>query len=442
MAVERRKLDVRHARRGRRDAENLLAKGYDKAGNWDLAQVRGHLAEWMRFPIEGFPKPPLLHPADVLADAGDGRARRCSRRFSPTDSRRAGGRCPQTVSALRWRRGGGGREAAGRPSSGWKAHTGEVHPVAAVRRDDQGRRRSQLQLKHCGASPEFSGAQEQISRDRHAERGTSATEKTWFPPKQKAGKIVQIIGSTFDVEFEEGHLPDIYNALKINGEDRGRDRHQPHRRGAAAPRRQPRAVRRARAAPTASSAAWRPIDTGGAGVGAGRPGNARPRVQPARRADRRPRAGQDQGDGVPSTASRRSSRPVAEVRGARHRHQGHRPADAARPRRQGRPVRRGRAGQDGHPHRTHQPHREGLQGLLGVRRRRRADPRGERPLAGNAGDEDQRRGRRQERARELRDGVRPDERAARCSPPRRAVGADDGRVVPRRDRHRDAALRR
>ncbi|MFO0804844.1 MAG: F0F1 ATP synthase subunit beta [Gemmataceae bacterium] len=32
----------------------------------------------------------------------------------------------------------------------------------------------------------------------------------------KTGKIVQIIGSTFDVEFEEGHLPEIYNALKIN----------------------------------------------------------------------------------------------------------------------------------------------------------------------------------------------------------------------------------
>jgi F-type H+-transporting ATPase subunit beta len=29
------------------------------------------------------------------------------------------------------------------------------------------------------------------------------------------GKIVQIIGSTFDVEFDEGHLPGIYNALKI-----------------------------------------------------------------------------------------------------------------------------------------------------------------------------------------------------------------------------------
>ena len=40
------------------DAENLLAKGYAKAGNWDLAQVCGHLAEWLRFPVEGFPKAP------------------------------------------------------------------------------------------------------------------------------------------------------------------------------------------------------------------------------------------------------------------------------------------------------------------------------------------------------------------------------------------------
>jgi hypothetical protein len=41
-----------------RDAEGLLAKGYDKAGNWDLAQVCGHLAEWLRFPVERFPKAP------------------------------------------------------------------------------------------------------------------------------------------------------------------------------------------------------------------------------------------------------------------------------------------------------------------------------------------------------------------------------------------------
>src|SRR5712671_1520904 len=38
---------------------------------------------------------------------------------------------------------------------------------------------------------------------------------------QKVGKIVQVIGSTFDAEFEEGHLPEIYNALKIDSDVKG-----------------------------------------------------------------------------------------------------------------------------------------------------------------------------------------------------------------------------
>ena len=35
--------------------------------------------------------------------------------------------------------------------------------------------------------------------------------------KQHIGKIVQIIGPVVDVEFEAGHLPEIYNALRIQG---------------------------------------------------------------------------------------------------------------------------------------------------------------------------------------------------------------------------------
>ncbi|HEY7328869.1 MAG TPA: F0F1 ATP synthase subunit beta [Gemmataceae bacterium] len=38
---------------------------------------------------------------------------------------------------------------------------------------------------------------------------------------QHTGRIVQIIGSTFDAEFEEGHLPEIYNALRIDTEYKG-----------------------------------------------------------------------------------------------------------------------------------------------------------------------------------------------------------------------------
>ena len=35
------------------------------------------------------------------------------------------------------------------------------------------------------------------------------------------GHIAQVIGSTFDAEFEEGHLPEIFNALTIDAERKG-----------------------------------------------------------------------------------------------------------------------------------------------------------------------------------------------------------------------------
>ena len=38
---------------------------------------------------------------------------------------------------------------------------------------------------------------------------------------QHTGHIVQVIGSTYDCEFEEGHLPEIYNAIKIDSEYKG-----------------------------------------------------------------------------------------------------------------------------------------------------------------------------------------------------------------------------
>lgn len=35
------------------------------------------------------------------------------------------------------------------------------------------------------------------------------------------GRISQVIGSTFDVEFEDGHLPNIFNALTVDSEQKG-----------------------------------------------------------------------------------------------------------------------------------------------------------------------------------------------------------------------------
>ena len=42
---------------------------------------------------------------------------------------------------------------------------------------------------------------------------------------QHTGKVVQVIGSTFDAEFEEGHLPEIYNAVRIDESYKGVELH-------------------------------------------------------------------------------------------------------------------------------------------------------------------------------------------------------------------------
>jgi len=41
------------------DVRSLLEAGYLSHGNWTLGQACGHVADWMRYPIDGFPRPPL-----------------------------------------------------------------------------------------------------------------------------------------------------------------------------------------------------------------------------------------------------------------------------------------------------------------------------------------------------------------------------------------------
>ncbi|MFN7737931.1 MAG: DUF1569 domain-containing protein [Pirellula sp.] len=36
----------------------LRDQGYTQTGSWDLVQTCNHLADWMSFPFDGFPKPP------------------------------------------------------------------------------------------------------------------------------------------------------------------------------------------------------------------------------------------------------------------------------------------------------------------------------------------------------------------------------------------------
>jgi hypothetical protein len=143
---ERRKLTFASLDEVAADAENLLARGYDRAGNWDLAQVAGHVAEWMRFPLDGFPKPPLLiRPILWLMKVTAGRKMRekiLAEGFS------AGGRTmPETVPPS----GGDAAAAVAKLKevvARWKAHAGAVYPsplFGAMTKDTA----LQLQLKHA-----------------------------------------------------------------------------------------------------------------------------------------------------------------------------------------------------------------------------------------------------------------------------------------------------
>ena len=129
-----------------RDAEGLLATGYDKAANWDLAQVCSHLAEWLRFPVEGFPKLPLfLRPVFWLFRNTIGQAKRLKYTAEGMPSGKP--TMPQTVAPP------GGDAAAAvaklkETVERFKAHAGPIHPsplFGPMTKDEALR----LQLKHC-----------------------------------------------------------------------------------------------------------------------------------------------------------------------------------------------------------------------------------------------------------------------------------------------------
>lgn len=43
-----------------KEVDRLHSNGYQQAGAWNLSQICEHLADWMTFPIDGFPKVPFV----------------------------------------------------------------------------------------------------------------------------------------------------------------------------------------------------------------------------------------------------------------------------------------------------------------------------------------------------------------------------------------------
>ena len=42
------------------EIDSLLQNGYHANGNWNLSQALTHISAWARYPIDGFPTPPLI----------------------------------------------------------------------------------------------------------------------------------------------------------------------------------------------------------------------------------------------------------------------------------------------------------------------------------------------------------------------------------------------
>ena len=185
--------------------------------------------------------------------------------------------------------------------------------------------------------------------------------------------MTQVIGSTFDVEFREEHLPAIYNAVKISSEHKGvkvnlTGEVQQHLGGGRV-----RCV-----ALGITDGMVRGMDCIDTGAPVTVP------VGPATLGRVFNLIGEPVDGRGPVNAEERWSihrdpppfdRPDDQDRTVRDRHQGDRPADAVRPRRQGRTVRRGRFWE----RRRHSDeliaHIASARWLLGVCRRGRADAR-------------------------------------------------------------------
>ena len=280
----------------------------------------------------------------------------------------------------------------------------------------------------------------------------AATTTSRPPPAETAGslaagvakgRITQIIGAVVDVEFD-GHLPAILTALETVNTDQKTG--QPFRLVLEVAQHLGENTVRTIAMDTSEglTRGQEVVDTGGpitVPVGPATLGRIMNVIgEPV------DEAGPIATNTAPDPPRRAPLRGADHLGGdAGHRHQGDRPALPLHQGRQDRPVRRRRRRQDRDDAGADQQHRQGLRRLFGAGRRRRAHPRGQRPLPRDDRVQGQRRPAREhrlDRRLALHPGLRPDERAAGRPRPRRADRPGPGRVLPRRGGQGRAALHR
>ena len=203
---------------------------------------------------------------------------------------------------------------------------------------------------------------------------TKKQEKKIAAGKGAKGHVRQVMGAVVDVQFGE-QLPEILNALET-------DNHGNRLVLEVAQHLGENTVRTVAMDSTEGLVRGQEVvDTGepiAVPVGEETLGRI---MNVVGRGGRRGWTDQDRREAADPRARAVLCRSVDRGRDPRHRHQGRRPARALRQGRQDRPVRRRRRRQDRDHHGADQQHRQGAWRLFGIRRRRRAHPRGQRPLS-------------------------------------------------------------
>ncbi len=126
--MERRHLDIRTLDDAVRDARQLLQSGYDQTGQWNLSQVLGHCNDWLRFPLDGYPRAnfpinALLWMAKVTLGSGLRKKILRERAFQAGSAT-----MPQTVKSPHHAQDLAALEQLERTVERFKSHRGSLHP--------------------------------------------------------------------------------------------------------------------------------------------------------------------------------------------------------------------------------------------------------------------------------------------------------------------------
>lgn len=147
MNVIRRQLQFANLDEVISEIENLHTHGYDRAGNWDLGQVIGHLIEWMRFPMDGFPpQGVVIRSLMLVLRTLVGRAQ--LRKVLQTRTLPTGGPTVRETIPVAGNNASELLESMKSLVARVKAHDGKIHPspfFGAMTRDEW----IQLNLIHC-----------------------------------------------------------------------------------------------------------------------------------------------------------------------------------------------------------------------------------------------------------------------------------------------------